>query len=106
MTSFRTPRSGVAPTARSRGVATLDDALWRRVGAILVARGRLTADELETVLAEQRRTQVPMDEILRRWSSSASSAEQTGSDCGRVSPKLRRPRPRRSPRPWCPSVAR
>jgi hypothetical protein len=59
VTRFRTRRSRVATT-------TLDEAPWRRVGGILVARRTLTEDELRTVQAEQRRTQLPLDEILVR----------------------------------------
>jgi hypothetical protein len=42
----------------------LDAALWERVGRLLVSRGKLTQSELESVLAEQRRTRAPLDEIL------------------------------------------
>ena len=55
----RRRRSADAP-----GVATLDAALWERVGRLLVARGELTQSELEGALAEQRRTRAPLDEIL------------------------------------------
>jgi len=43
---------------------TLDDALWERVGRLLVARGRLAQRELDSALAEYRRTRVPLDEVL------------------------------------------
>jgi hypothetical protein len=51
----------------SRGtptVATLDGALWERVGRLLVARGRLSRARLASAVAEQRRTGRPLDEIL------------------------------------------
>jgi hypothetical protein len=51
-------------SADTAAVATLDDALWQRVGRLLVSRGKLTPAELEAALAEQRRTRVPLDEIL------------------------------------------
>jgi hypothetical protein len=51
-------------SAHAPRVATLDDALWERVGRLLVARSRLTKRELEAAFAEQRRTRVPLDEIL------------------------------------------
>jgi hypothetical protein len=51
-------------SAGAAGIATLDDALWERVGRLLVARGRLTPAELEAALAEQRRTLAPLDAIL------------------------------------------
>ena len=43
---------------------TLDDALWERVGRLLVARGRLGQRELDSALAEYRRTRIPLDEVL------------------------------------------
>jgi hypothetical protein len=42
----------------------MDEALWERVGRVLVSRGKLTAAELESARAEQRRTRAPLDEIL------------------------------------------
>lgn len=55
----RPPGSGGAPD-----VSTLDDALWERVGRVLVGRGRLTRAELDSAYAERRRTGAPLDEIL------------------------------------------
>ena len=50
---------------------TLDDSLWERVGRLLVTRGRLAQRELDSALAEYRRTRVPLDEVLvrRGWVS-------------------------------------
>ncbi len=50
--------------AAAPGVSTLDDALWERVGRLLVARGRVTQPDLDSARAEQRRTKMPLDEIL------------------------------------------
>jgi hypothetical protein len=47
-------------------VVTLDDSLWERVGRFLVARGRLNRRELDSALAEYRRTRVALDEVLVR----------------------------------------
>jgi len=47
-------------------VVTLDDPLWERVGRFLVARGRLGQRELDSALAEYRRTRVALDEVLIR----------------------------------------
>jgi hypothetical protein len=45
-------------------VATLDDALWQRVGRLLVARGRLAQRDLDSAFAEYRRTRVALDDVL------------------------------------------
>ncbi len=45
-------------------IATLDDRLWEHVGRVLVERRRVEVDELESALAEHRRTRAPLDEIL------------------------------------------
>jgi hypothetical protein len=68
-------------------VATLDDALLERVGRLLVARGRLTQAELDSAVAEQRRTREPLDRILvergvadRQTVASAVLLAQLGSE--------------------------
>ncbi len=43
---------------------TLDDSLWERVGRFLVARGRVSQRELDSALAEYRRTRVALDDVL------------------------------------------
>ena len=45
-------------------VATLDDALWRRVGEILVRRQRITREQLDVARGDARLTGKPLDEVL------------------------------------------
>ena len=54
----------LSPQDDRPAVATLDDALWERVGRLLVARGRLGERELDSALAEYRRTRVALDDVL------------------------------------------
>ena len=54
----------LSPQDDRPAIVTLDDALWERVGRLLVARGRLGQRELDSALAEYRRTRVPLDEVL------------------------------------------
>jgi len=54
----------LSPEDDRPAIVTLDDALWERVGRLLVARGRLTRRELDSALSEYRRTLVPLDEVL------------------------------------------
>ncbi len=61
----RVPAGPPAPDA-GPPVATLDEELWEGVGRLLVARGRLEQSALAAAVAEQRRTGLPLDEILVR----------------------------------------
>lgn len=54
----------LSPQDSRPAIATLDDALWERVGRLLVARGRLGRRDLDSALAESRRTGVAFDEVL------------------------------------------
>ena len=53
-----------SPPAERPAVATLDEELWKRVGSLLVARGRMTQRALDAAVAERQRTFRPLDEIL------------------------------------------
>ncbi len=59
-------RQRLSPQDDRPAVLTLDDSLWERVGRFLVTRGRLSQRELDSALAEYRRTRVALDEVLVR----------------------------------------
>jgi hypothetical protein len=89
--------------AEAPGVSTLNDALWDRVGRLLVASGRLTRAELDDALVEHFCAGIPLDEILierghvsRRGIASIVLVAQLG-DTWKA--KLREQAPREAPTP-------
>jgi hypothetical protein len=64
VTRLRRVFARLSPVEDRPAIATLDGALWERVGRLLVARGRLKQRDLDSALAEHRRTRVPLDRIL------------------------------------------
>jgi hypothetical protein len=64
VTRLRRVLPRLSPQDGRPAIATLDDALWERVGRLLVARGRLGQRELDSALAEYRRSRVPLDDVL------------------------------------------
>ena len=84
-------------------VATLDDALWQRVGRLLVERGRISDYELDAAMAECHGTGVPLDDVLvsrghvsRQTVASAVLVVQLGRDWRR---RLAEAAPPREPGP-------
>jgi hypothetical protein len=84
-------------------VATLDDALWQRVGRLLVDRGRVTDRELDAAMAECHGTGQPLDDVLvsrghvsRHTVASAVLVVQLGRDWRR---RLEQAAPARAPAP-------
>ncbi len=103
MTRIRRVLARQPRTHGTAAVAKLDDALWERVGRLLVERGRLSGYDLDAAMAEQRRTGAPLDEVLvsrgcvsRQTVASAVLVVQLGRDWRR---RLEEAAPPREPEP-------